>query len=141
MGGIVVGEAYRVDQDRKVAGVRFDPRDKATWGIGGKAPLLIDSGTEGSGHRLVFAGPGGFKTTSAVSTVLTWIGSSVILDPSLELGPMLDDALRQQRKQVVHIGIPGDDETPRATGFNVLASIGIAHPEAQLHVSSVASWI
>jgi type IV secretion system protein VirD4 len=36
-GGIVVGEAYRVDQD-KVAGVRFDPSDERTWGMGGKAP-------------------------------------------------------------------------------------------------------
>jgi hypothetical protein len=35
-GGIVVGEAYRVDQDR-VAAVAFDPANKATWGKGGKA--------------------------------------------------------------------------------------------------------
>ncbi len=99
----------------------FSPRDERTWGMGGKAPLLIDPCTEGSGHSLIFAGPGGFKTTSAVSTVLAWIGSSVILDPSIELGPMLDGALRRQRKQVVHIGIPSEDETlPPATGFNVL---------------------
>jgi type IV secretion system protein VirD4 len=105
-GGIVVGEAYRVDQDRSVAGMRFDPRDERSWGMGGKVRLLIDPCTEGSGHSQVFAGPGGFKTTSAVSTVLTWTGSSVILDPSIELGPMLDGALRHQRKQIVHIGIP-----------------------------------
>src|ERR1035437_422532 len=36
-GGVVVGEAYRVDQD-KVAAVAFDPANKATWGKGGKAP-------------------------------------------------------------------------------------------------------
>ena len=141
-GGIVVGEAYRVDQDRKVAGMPFSPRDERTWGMGGKAPLLIDPCTEGSGHSLIFAGPGGFKTTSAVSTVLAWIGSSVILDPSIELGPMLDGALRRQRKQVVHIGIPSEDETlPPATGFNVLGWIDITHPEAELHVRSVVSWI
>jgi type IV secretion system protein VirD4 len=141
-GGIVVGEAYRVDQDRKVAGMRFDPGDKSTWGMGGKAPLLIDPCTEGSGHSLVFAGSGGFKTTSAVSTVLTWTGSSVILDPSIELGPMLDGALRRQRKRVVHIGIPGEDDSrPPAIGFNVLAWIDITHPEAELHVRSVVSWI
>ena len=91
-GGIVVGEAYRVDHDRSIAGTRFDTRDERSWGMGGRSPLLIDPCTEGSGHSLVFAGPGGFKTTSAVSTVLTWIGSSVILDPSIELGPMLDGA-------------------------------------------------
>ena len=141
-GGMVVGEAYRVDQDRKVAGMPFNPRDERTWGMGGKAPLLIDPCTEGSGHSLIFVGPGGFKTTSAVSTVLTRIGSSVILDPSIELGPMLDGALRRQRKQVVHIGIPGEDETlPPATGFNVLGWIDITHPEAELHVGSVVSRI
>ena len=77
--------------------------------MGGKAPLLIDPCTQGSGHSLIFAGPGGFKTTAAVSTALTWSGSNVILDPSTELGPMLDAALRRQRKQVVHIGIPSED--------------------------------
>jgi type IV secretion system protein VirD4 len=141
-GGIAVGEAYRVDQDRSVAGMRFDPGDERSWGMGGKAPLLIDPCTEGSGHSLVFAGPGGFKTTSAVSTVLSWTGSSVILDPSIELGPMLDGALRRQRKEVVHIGIASEDDTkPAVTGFNVLAWIDITHPEAELHVRSVVSWI
>jgi type IV secretion system protein VirD4 len=142
-GGIAVGEAYRVDHDLSVAGKRFDPHDAASWGLGGKAPLLIDPCTEGSGHSLVFAGPGGFKTTSAVSTVLTWTGSSVVLDPSVELGPMLDSALKRQKKEVVHIGIPGEGEDgkPRAQGFNVLAWIDTNHPEAELHVRSVVSWI
>ena len=141
-GGIVVGEAYRVDHDQTVAGIPFGPADKSSWGMGGKAPLLIDPCTHGSGHSLVFAGPGGFKTTAAVSTVLTWTGSSVILDPSTELGPMLDAALRRQRKRVVHIGIPNDESgKPDVTGFNVLAWIDITHPEAELHVRSVVSWI
>jgi type IV secretion system protein VirD4 len=141
-GGIVVGEAYRVDHDQTVAGIPFGPADKRSWGMGGKAPLLIDPCTHGSGHSLIFAGPGGFKTTAAVSTVLTWTGSSVILDPSTELGPMLDAALRRQRKRVVHIGIANDDNgKPDVTGFNVLAWIDITHPEAELHVRSVVSWI
>ena len=140
-GGLVVGEAYDPRADR-AARVPFNPRSPATWGMGGKAPLLIDPCTHGSGHSLVFAGPGGFKTTAAVSTVLTWTGSSVILDPSTELGPMLDAALRRQRKRVVHIGIPNDESgKPPVTGFNVLAWIDITHPEAELHVRSVVSWI
>ena len=94
-GGVVVGEAYRVDQDRRVAGARFDPHNPKSWGRGGTAPLLIDPCTSGSGHSLIFAGTGGFKTVSAVSTALVWRGSSVILDPSTELGPMLDSALRR----------------------------------------------
>ena len=40
-GGVVVGEAYRVDHD-KVADVRFDPDRRSTWGRGGTAPMLID---------------------------------------------------------------------------------------------------
>jgi type IV secretion system protein VirD4 len=141
-GGIAVGEAYRVDHDQSVAGIPFDPTDKSSWGMGGKLRLLIDPCTHGSGHSLIFAGPGGFKTTAAVSTALTWTGSSVILDPSTELGPMLDAALRRQRKRVVHSGIPNDDNgKPPVTGFNVLAWIDITHPEAELHVRSVVSWI
>lgn len=139
-GGIVVGEAYRVDQD-SVAHIRFKPRDRGTWGRGGTAPLLIDPCNEGSGQSIVFAGTGEFKTTTAVSTVLHWTGSSVILDPSQELGPMLDSTLREQGKQVVHIGIPNDDETlPAVTGFNVLAWIDPASPEAEVHCRSVVSW-
>ena len=141
-GGIVVGEAYRVDHHQSVAGIPFNPADPSSWGMGGKAPLLIDPCTQGSGHSLIFAGPGGFKTTAAVSTALTWSGSNVILDPSTELGPMLDAALRRQRKHVVHIGIPSEDcGKPDVTGFNVLGWIDITHPEAELHVRSVVSWI
>ena len=140
-GGVVVGEAYRVDRD-EVANTRFLPRDRRTWGRGGTAPLLIDPCTEGSGHSIVFAGPGGYKTTAAVSTILEWTGSSVILDPSTELGPMLDGALRAQGKTVAHIGVfSGDDTRPPATGINVLAWIDIEHPEAEIHVRTVVSWI
>jgi type IV secretion system protein VirD4 len=141
-GGVVVGEAYRVDLDRRIAGVRFDPHNPVTWGRGGKAPLLIDPCTSGSGHSLVFAGTGGFKTTSAVSTALVWHGSSVILDPSIELGPMLAGAMRRQHKNVVHIGISdGGNAGPEQTGFNVLGWIDTAHPEAETHVHSIVSWI
>ena len=39
-GGLVVGEAYRVDQDRAAKRGPFDPADKRSWGMGGRAPLL-----------------------------------------------------------------------------------------------------
>ncbi len=140
-GGIVVGEAYRVDQDT-VAKVRFRPGDRRTWGRGGTAPLVIDPCTDGSGHSIVFSGSGGFKTTCAVTTILHWTGGSVILDPSTELGPMLHAAIEDQNKHVAHIGIPtGDENLPPATGFNVLAWIDITHPEAEVHVRTVVSWI
>lgn len=140
-GGVVVGEAYRVDQDR-AAGRRFLPHDKSTWGIGGNAPLLIDPCQSGSGstHSIVVGGPGSYKSVSAVTTILHWTGSSVILDPSQELGPMLDAALRSQGKRVFHIGFD-DMHGLIATGVNVLAWIDIRHPEAQMHIRSVTSWI
>lgn len=98
-GGIVVGEAYRVDQDRVArhgsswhgSSCRaFDPSDPATWGTGGTAPLLIDPCRAGSTHALVLAGSGGFKTTSVgIPTLLAWTGSAVVLDPAREIGPMV----------------------------------------------------
>ena len=133
-GGIVVGEAYRVDQD-KVAAVAFDPANKATWGQGGKAPLLIDPCKSGPTHSLVFAGAGSFKSTSAASTLLTWTGSAVVLDPSGELGPMLAGAREEMGHTVHQLGLRG------ATGFNVLDWIDIVSPLATTNVLSVVGWV
>ena len=138
-GGIVVGEAYRVDHDN-TAGPRFLPDDARTWGMGGKAPLLIDPCTTGAPTTMVIAGPGGYKSSSAVSTILHWTGSSVVLDPSTELGPMLDAALRAQHKEVVHIGIPSGEGSV-AVGINVLGWIDVEDPEAEVHIRTVAGWI
>jgi type IV secretion system protein VirD4 len=133
-GGVVVGEAYRVDQD-KTAGVTFDPRNKATWGKGGKAPLLIDPCTSGPTHSLMFAGAGSFKSTSAASTLLTWTGSAVVLDPSGELGPMLAGA-REAMGHAVH-----QLDLRAGIGFNVLDWIDITSPLAATNVLSVVGWV
>jgi type IV secretion system protein VirD4 len=133
-GGIVVGEAYRVDQD-KIAAVAFDPANKATWGAGGKAPLLIDPCKSGPTHSLVFAGAGSFKSTSAASTLLTWTGSAVVLDPSGELGPMLAGAREDMDHTVHQLGLRG------AIGFNVLDWIDIESPLASTNVLSVVGWV
>ncbi len=133
-GGIVVGEAYRVDQD-KVAAVTFDPRNKGTWGQGGKAPLLIDACQSGPTHSLVFAGAGSFKTTSAASTLLTWTGSAVVLDPSGELGPMLAPAREAMGHKVHQLDLR------TGNGFNVLDWINIESPLAVTNVLSVVGWV
>jgi type IV secretion system protein VirD4 len=133
-GGVVVGEAYRVDQD-KVAAVAFDPANKATWGKGGKFPLLIDPCNAGPTHSLIFAGAGSFKSTSAASTLLTWTGSAVILDPSGELGPMLAGARENMGHTVHQLGLRG------TTGFNVLDWIDIESPLATTNVLSVVGWV
>jgi len=134
-GGIVVGEAYRVDQD-SVARVAFNPGDRTTWGQGGKAPLLIDPCDDGPTHSLIFAGSGGFKTVSAVSTMLTWTGSAVVLDPSCEMGPMLREARKAMGHQVIELA-PASAAT---LGVNVLDWIDTADPLAEGHVHSVVGW-
>ena len=133
-GGLVVGEAYRVDEDR-VAKRAFDPADRSTWGQGGKAPLLVDPCRSGSTHALVFAGSGGFKTTSVgVPTLLTWTGAAVVLDPSRELGPMLGDYREQTLGQQVAVLDPAD---AGACAFNALDWIDIASPLAETNVEAV----
>jgi type IV secretory pathway TraG/TraD family ATPase VirD4 len=57
-GGLIIGEAGRPDLKPKLAG---------------KAPLLRYDGNDGSGHVLVFAGSGGYKTTgTVVPSALEW---------------------------------------------------------------------
>jgi type IV secretion system protein VirD4 len=133
-GGVVVGEAYRVDQD-KPAKLAFDPEKRQTWGQGGKAPLLIDPCKIGPTHSLVFAGSGGFKTVSAATTLVHWTGAAVILDPSRELGPMLGQYREGMGQKVISLepGTPG--------GINVLDWIDIGHPLAETNVHAVVGWI
>jgi type IV secretion system protein VirD4 len=137
-GGIVVGEAYRVDQDR-VAHRTFNPADRSTWGQGGTAPLLVDPCRTGSTHALVFAGPGGFKTTSVgVPTMLTWRGAAVVLDPSREIGPMVQG---YRQAALGHRVVTLDPANPEAGAFNVLDWIDIAAPEAETNVEAAVNWI
>ena len=133
-GGVIVGEAYRVDQD-KVDGVRFDPRDKSTWGQGGKARLLIDPCVSDATHGAVFAGSGGFKTTAiTVPTLAHWTGSAVVLDPSCQAGPMTAGIREAMGHKIVTIG-PGLD------GFNVLDAIDPRDPLAETHVQAMIEHV
>ncbi|MBW9114783.1 Ti-type conjugative transfer system protein TraG [Rhizobium cauense] len=135
-GGIVIGERYRVDRDHAV-GVPFRPRDPQTWGAGGKSPLLCFDGSFGSSHGLVFAGSGGFKTSSVtIPTAITWDGSMVVLDPSGEVEPMV----RRQRVQTGRRTMVLDPKHPE-TGFNVLDWIGRFGSTAEEDIAAVASWI
>lgn len=135
-GGVVVGEAYRVNEDA-VVGVMFDPSDKATWGQGGKAPLLVDPCNNGPTHSLLFAGAGSFKSTCAVTTLLTWTGSAVVLDPSCELGPMLARARGAMGHHVHQL----DLRRAEACGFNVLDWIDTTSPLAEVNIRSVTGWL
>ncbi|MBB3933713.1 type IV secretion system protein VirD4 [Kaistia hirudinis] len=135
-GNIVIGERYRVDRGG-ASGRAFRADDKETWGVGGRAPLLCFDGSFGSSHGIVFAGSGGFKTTSVtVPTALKWGGGLIVLDPSNEVAPMVTRHRRAAGRQV-HV------LDPRSTGigFNVLDWIGQHGATKEEDIAAVASWI
>jgi type IV secretion system protein VirD4 len=135
-GGVVLGEAYRVDKDT-IADRGFRADDPETWGTGGRSPLLCFDASFGSTHGLVFAGSGGFKTTSVtVPSALKWGGGLVALDPSNEVAPMVI-AHRRSAGRDVHVLDPKDPET----GFNVLDWIGRFGGTKEEDVVAVANWV
>src|SRR5271165_2945650 len=137
LGGVVIGEAYRVDQDSGAMGKAFDPRDPSTWGKGGKAPLLVFDLGEGGTHGLVFAGSGSFKTVSTcVPTLLTYRGPTVTLDPSSELAPMLTPSRIAMGRRVICI-----DPASRDGAFNALDWLNPASPLIDGDIRSVVDWI
>lgn len=135
-GGIVVGERYRVDRD-SVAAMSFRADQRETWGGGGKNPLLCFDGSFGSSHGIVFAGSGGFKTTSVtIPTALKWGGGLVVLDPSSEVAPMVLEHRRKAGRNVIVL----DPATP-AVGFNALDWIGRFGGSKEEDIVAVATWI
>ncbi len=135
-GGIVIGERYRVDQD-SIAERAFRTDDKRSWGKGGATPLLCFDGSFGSSHGIVFAGSGGFKTTSVtVPTALKWRGSLVVLDPSNEVGPMVSDHRQAAGRSLFMI----DSKSPEI-GFNVLDWVGQFGGTKEEDIVAIAAWI
>ncbi|MCC8953554.1 Ti-type conjugative transfer system protein TraG [Bradyrhizobium sp. Pear77] len=135
-GGIVVGERYRVDREA-VADQSFRADDPETWGSGGRSPLLCFDGSFGSSHGIVFAGSGGFKTTSmTVPTALKWGGGLVVLDPSDEVAPMVTGHRHGAGRQVFVL-----DPRSLGVGFNVLDWIGQHGATKEEDIAAVASWI
>ena len=135
-GGIVIGERYRVDRDGgPVRGFRAD--DTQTWGEGGKAPLLCFDGSFGSSHGIVFAGSGGFKTTSVtIPTALKWGGSLIVLDPSNEVAPMVSKHREGAGRRIRIL-----DPRHPTVGFNALAWVGKFGGTKEEDIAAVASWI
>ncbi len=122
-GEIVVGERYRVDKEI-VHELPFDPNDRATWGQGGRAPLLTYKQDFDSTHMLFFAGSGGYKTTSnVVPTALRYTGPLICLDPSTEVAPMVVE----HRNRVLGREVMVLDPANPIMGFNVLDGIETSH--------------
>ncbi|MGV1831959.1 Ti-type conjugative transfer system protein TraG [Agrobacterium vitis] len=135
-GGIVIGERYRVDRD-SVAAIQFRADDRQSWGTGGKSPLLCFDGSFGSSHGIVFAGSGGFKTTSVtIPTALKWGSGLVVLDPSSEVAPMVSEHRRQAGRKVIVL-----DPRAGGVGFNALDWIGRHGNTKEEDIVAVATWI
>lgn len=99
-----------------------------------RSPLLFDDVGKGPTHSMIFAGPGSDKTVTAITRIWNWDGPRVVFDPSLEIGPIMADALTAAGCNVVCIGLEGD-------GIDVLDWIDISHPEADAHIRSAVEWI
>ncbi|WP_408914407.1 Ti-type conjugative transfer system protein TraG [Brucella pseudogrignonensis] len=115
-GEVVIGERYRVDEDT-VRNIQFEPKNRMTWGQGGKSPLLTYKLDFDSTHMLFFAGSGGFKTTSnVIPTALRYSGPIVCLDPSTEVVPTV------LSHRLINLGREAYVLDPRmpGVGFNVL---------------------
>ncbi len=135
-GGIVIGERYRVDRD-SVAQMPFRAGEPQTWGAGGTSPLLCFDGSFGSAHGIVFAGSGGFKTTSVtIPTALKWGGGLVVLDPSSEVAPMVSEHRRKAGRKVIVL-----DPAVSGSGFNALDWIGRHGNTREEDIVAVATWI
>ena len=134
-GGVIIGEAYRVDTDR-VAATRFDPDVPGTWGRGGTAPVLRFDGKAGNGHALALTGSGGFKTVGyGIPTCLEWPSSLVYLDPSCEVGPIVKAAREAKGRRVVLLD-PAND-----IGFNALSWLDPLSPSVITDIQAVAAWL
>lgn len=131
--GMVIGESYRPDVFKE--GI-FQPRDRSTWGEGGKHPLLVDLCQDGPTHGLEFSSPDGFKTSGAVTKILHWPGSAVILDVKSEFAPMLTRDCEERSRRVVTIGLQHGDE-----GLDALSWIDAAIPGASRRILSMTGSI
>lgn len=94
----------------------------------------MDDLKQGPLHSLVFAGPGSYKTTSAVTRIWKWRGPRVIFDPSCEIGPIMTEALERTGHLVKTIGL-------KEPGLNVLDWIDINDREADVHIQTAVDHI
>ena len=95
-------------------------------------------GDSGSGHVLVFAGSGGYKTRgTVVPSALEWKSGLVCLDPSAEVFRLAHRARREMGRRVVSL----DPESPYASSFNVLDWIDTSSDRALLDLQSVVAWL
>jgi len=141
-GKVVVGEAYEPWKERR-GSTDMVPSNPRTWGSGGKHQVLFYDFTWGSTHMLVFAGSGGFKTTSTViPTARYYPGSMVILDPAREIGQQVAPLRKRlkgpsgQPRRVVTI----DPLADAVQGCDVLELLR-KHPRQELAIGAYVKML
>jgi type IV secretion system protein VirD4 len=103
-----------------------------------RLPLLRYDGNAGSGHVLVFAGSGGYKTTgTVVPSALEWPSGLVCLDPSAEAVRLVYQARRALSHRVVTL----NPEDPDSDSFNALDWIDTSTDRALLDLQAVVGWL
>lgn len=132
-GALAVGELYN---PLLISG-RYNPDREATWGPGGRAPLLYDNCKTGSGHSIRIGGSGSGKTESLKSSLkYTWKGPVVVLDPKQKLG----SELKEYRERLGHKVIIMDPEDALATGTNALSHLNPKSPLIDARIDDVVEW-
>lgn len=97
-------------------------------------PLLFDPCRTGSPHSIIFAGTGGYKTSTVITRLLAWTGNAIVLDPSREIGPIAAEARSAMGQAVFTLGLG-------AGGLDVLGAIDITAPSAPRRILSVVASI
>ncbi|MDO9713200.1 type IV secretory system conjugative DNA transfer family protein [Paracraurococcus lichenis] len=136
IGGVVLGEAVRMDQTG-VARVRFDPDVRTgqhTWGPGGKAPLMFDYCREGNTHGVVMVAAGLFKSTSFSLTLDYWKTGAFIFDPAGELAGMTAD-WRLRLGHTVHVLDPMGQYGTNVVMW-ITRAIAAGHPLAEVFLTA-----
>lgn len=136
-GGLVVAELRRRDLEG-LRGTMYDPDPETgrhTWGMGGRAKLLVDPARLRSTHSLWFAGSGAGKSQTILMTlahpVYRWMTSVVVGDPKREL----ERASRKVRRGMGHRVLALRPGGPDA--INIFAGLNPRSPSFEPDVQAV----
>jgi type IV secretion system protein VirD4 len=133
-GALAVGELY----DPRLVKGPYRPRQMASWGPGGSAPILYDDCTVGSGHSVRIAGSGSGKTESLkLSLRTTWSGPTVVLDPKQTLGSELE----KDRHRFGHRTVILNPDYASACGFDVLDFLDPNSTMLDPQIDDVVEWV
>lgn len=138
LGGIPIVELNRVDLDRTVRGIAFEPDDSETWGSGGKKGLVIDPMRRGKLSNGVIIGPPGSGKSAgfSVNALYHYRGSMVVNDPS---GEMSQVTAAWREEGMGHRVAIIDPAFPALGAFNILKTIDIKDPMCIMAIKALVA--